>query len=169
MTTRREKTAQYARRASREDSVWFIGMLVSLLADSKETGGRFGLMEFVVRKGGEPPRHVHRREDEAFYVLEGEIVCYVGEEIHGAGPGTFVFLPRDVPHSFAVETDAARVLVLVAPGGFEGFFRTPQFSEPARALELPPTPEGPPDVEALVAEMGRYGSEVVGPPGAPQG
>lgn len=167
MTIQPEKTAQYARRAEPESSVWFMGMLIGFLADSRETGGRFGLMEFVGRKGDEPPRHVHHREDEAFYVLEGEITCYVGEETYEAGPGTFVFLPRDVPHSFTGETDVARVLVLVVPGGFEEFFRTPQFSEPARTPELPPPLTGPPDVEALMAEMERYGCETVGPPGAP--
>lgn len=62
-----------------------------------------------------------------------------------------------------------RALVLVAPGGFEEFFRTPRFSEPARSLGLPPPLEVPPDIEALVAEMERYGSEVVGPTGVPQG
>ena len=167
MTIHPEKAAQYAHPARVEDSVWFMGMLVSFLADSEQTGGRFGLMEFVVRKVDEPPRHVHHREDEAFYVLEGGITCYVGEDAYKAPPGTFAFLPRDVPHSFTVETDVVRVLVLLAPGGFEEFFRSSRFSEPARALELPP-PAGPPDVEALLAEMGRYGSEAVGPPGPPQ-
>ena len=65
-------------------------------------------------------------------------------------------------------TDVIRMLVLVAPGGFEEFFRPPQASEPAPAPELPPPPEGPPDVAALVAAMEHHGIEVVGPPGPPE-
>ncbi|MGH3089051.1 MAG: quercetin 2,3-dioxygenase [Rubrobacteraceae bacterium] len=165
--TANEKTGPYARGADTGSPVWFMGIRVSFLADSEETGGRFGLMEFEARKGDEPPRHIHHREDEAFYVIEGAMTCYVGEEAYEAGPGTFVLLPRGIPHSFTVETDAARVLVLVAPGGFEEFFRGSRFSEPALSPE-PPTPEGPPDVAALVAEMERYGAEAVGPPGPPR-
>jgi hypothetical protein len=78
-----------------------------------------------------------------------------------------VFALRSVPHSFAFETDVIRKLILLAPGGAEEHFRDPRFSEPARALTLPPPPEGPPDVAALVSDMARYGVEVVGPPGPP--
>lgn len=159
-----EGSAQYARRASQQSSVWHRGALFSFLAVSKETNGQFGLMETVVRKGDEPPRHVHRREDEAIYVLEGGITFYIGDKTYGATPGTFVFMPRDVPHSFTIETDVVRMLVLVAPGGFEEAFRTSRFSEPAQSLELPPPLTGPPDVKALAAEMERYGVEAVGPP-----
>jgi len=75
----------------------------------------------------------------------------------------FVSAPRGVPHSYTFETDVIRMLVLVAPGGFEEFFRSPQSSKPARALEIPP-PEGPPDVPAIVAALEQHGVEVLGPP-----
>jgi quercetin dioxygenase-like cupin family protein len=162
-----EGVAQYARRVDSGSSVWYVGNLFTILAGSEDTGGRFGLVEAVSRKGSEPPRHVHQREDEAWYVLEGEISYYIGDEIHRATPGSFVFAPRSVPHSFAFETDVIRKLILLAPGGAEEHFRDPRFSEPARALTLPPPPEGPPDVAALVSDMARYGVEVVGPPGPP--
>ena len=73
MTIEPERIAQYARRADVKSSVWYLGCLFTVLADSQETGGRFGLIESLSPKGTEPPRHVHSREDEAFYLLEGEI------------------------------------------------------------------------------------------------
>jgi quercetin dioxygenase-like cupin family protein len=164
MAIKSEGAAQYARRADPESSVWYLGCLFSVLADSQETGGRFGLVESLSPKGTEPPRHVHSREDEAFYLLEGEITFYIGEETHEATPGTFVLAPRGVPHSYTFETDEIRMLVLVAPGGFEEFFRPAQSSEPAQALEVPPPAEGPPDVPAIVAALEHHGVEVVGPP-----
>jgi quercetin dioxygenase-like cupin family protein len=142
--------------------------LFSVLAGSEETGGRFGLMEMVAPKGREPSRHVHYRDDEGFYVLEGGITFYVGEETYEAGPGAFVFLPRGIPHTYTFETDAVRALAIVAPGGIEGHFRDPRFSEPARTLTLNPTV--PPDkavLEELAEDLASYYTEIVGPPGPP--
>ncbi len=163
-----EGLGQYARRASLESSVWYMGGLFGILAGSEETNGQFGLMEILGRKGLEPPRHVHHRDDEGFYVLEGEITYYVGEETYKAGPGTFVFLPRGVPHSFTFETDVIRKLAIIAPGGLVAHFRDPRFSEPAQALTLPPPPAGPPDMAAFAEDLAGYGIEIVGPPGPPE-
>ena len=168
MTIEPEGTAQYARRASRESSVWYMGCLFTVLADSEETGGLYGLVETLAPKGAEPPRHIHNREDEAFYVLEGEVTFYIGDETYEATPGTFLPAPRGVPHSYTFETDVVRMLGLIAPGGFEEFFRPPQFSKPAQAPELPPPSEGPPDAPDLVATMEQFDLEVVGPPGPPE-
>ena len=159
-------TTADARSATTDNSYGYIGTLNTFLADATDTGGQFSLVEITSYQGGEPPRHVHRREDEAFYVLEGAITYYVGESVLEASAGTFVFLPRDVPHSFLLRTPTARMLCLVAPGGFEGHFRDARFAEPAQALTLG-TVAGPPDVGALVANLAEYGIEVVGPPGPP--
>jgi quercetin dioxygenase-like cupin family protein len=166
MTIKPEGAAQYARRANQESSVWYLGCLFTVLADSEETGGQFGLIESLSPKGTEPPRHIHSREDETFYVLEGEITFYIGDQTYKAAPGMVVSAPRGVPHSYTFETGVIRMLVLVAPGGFEEFFRPAQFSKPAQAPEIPP-PEGPPDVQAIVAALEHHGVEVVGPPGPP--
>ena len=166
MTIQPERIAPYSRRPEVGSSVWYVGCVFTVLANARETGGRFGLVESLSPKGTEPPRHVHSQEDEAFYLLEGEITFFIGEETHEATPGTFVMAPRGVAHSYTFETEEIRMLVLVAPGGFEEFFRPPQMSEPARKLEVPPA-EGPPDVPALVAALEHYGVEVVGPPGPP--
>jgi quercetin dioxygenase-like cupin family protein len=162
--------APYARRMDRESSVSYMDCLFSVLAGSEQTDGRFGLMEMVAPKGREPSRHLHYTDDEGFYVLDGQVTFYVGEEIHRAGPGTFVFLPHGVPHSYTFETDAVRMLSIVAPGGLEAHFQDVRFSEPATDLALPQT-LGEPDA-AMLEEMGKdlagYGTEVVGPPGPPQ-
>jgi quercetin dioxygenase-like cupin family protein len=165
-----EGGAQYARRMTRESSFLYMDCLFSVLARSDETDGRFGLMEMVAPRGREPSRHLHYTDDEGFYVLDGQVTFYVGEEIHRAGPGTFVFLPHGVPHSYTFETDAVRMLSIVAPGGLEAHFQDVRFSEPATDLALPQT-LGEPDA-AMLEEMGKdlagYGTEVVGPPGPPQ-
>ena len=163
-----ERVEPYARRMSPENSVRYVDCLFSVLAGSEETGGRFGLMEMVAPKGREPSRHVHRREDEGFYVLEGEITFYVGEETFKAGPGTFVFLPRGIPHSYTFETGVIRALAIVAPGGIEGHFRDPRFSEPAQTLALTPTmPLDEPVLMEMAEDLAAHDTEVVGPPGPP--
>jgi quercetin dioxygenase-like cupin family protein len=167
MTIKPEGTAQYARRADVESSVWYLGCLFTVLADAEETSGHYGLIESLSPKGTEPPRHIHSREDETFYVLEGKITFYIGEETYEATPGTFVSAPRGLPHSYTFDTEVIRMLVLVSPGGFEEFFRPPQSSEPAQALEIPPPSDTPPDVAAIVAALEQHGVEVVGPPGPP--
>ena len=162
--------ASYARRMSRASSVSYLDCLFSVLASSEQTDGRFGLMEMVAPKGREPSRHLHYTDDEGFYVLEGELTFYVGDEIYEACPGTFVFLPHGVAHSYTFETDSVRMLAIVAPGGLERHFRDPRFSEPAKGTTLP-TPSGPPDpelLEAMAADLASYGTEVVGPPGPPR-
>ncbi|MGI8910825.1 MAG: quercetin 2,3-dioxygenase [Rubrobacteraceae bacterium] len=169
MINKPEKVAQYARRASVEDSRWYLGCLFTVLADAEETGGQFGLIESLSPKGAEPPRHVHSREDEAFHVLEGRITFYIGDETYEGTPGTFVFAPRGIAHSYTFDTDVIRMLVFVTPGGFEEFFRDARLSEPAKAPELPPPSEEPLDVPALAAAMEQHGIEIVGPPGPPLG
>jgi quercetin dioxygenase-like cupin family protein len=163
--------APYTRRASRGTSMWYMGCLFTVLAASEDTGGRFGLLEMVLPKGREPSRHLHRRDDEGFYVLEGNLTFYVGEEVHEAGPGAFVFLPHGVAHSYTLATDEVRMLGIVAPGGLEGHFRDSRFAEPAESQTLPPTPLEPPDAatfEEMAEDLAGYDTEVVGPPGPPE-
>jgi quercetin dioxygenase-like cupin family protein len=100
-----------------------VGELVTLLASAEQTGGLFGLMEGVLAKGAEPPPHVHHREDESFFVLEGSLVVRVGDEVFSASPGSFVCCPRDVPHLLTLESEQVRMLTLVTPGGLESVLR----------------------------------------------
>ena len=87
-------------RQSLEHSVWYNGWLMTFLATGEETQGQFALIEAVGRRGDVPPPHIHHREEETFYVLEGEMTFSVGGQTIKATPGTMVCLPRDVAHSF---------------------------------------------------------------------
>ncbi|HLG72397.1 MAG TPA: cupin domain-containing protein [Chloroflexota bacterium] len=93
------------------------------LLKSADTGGQLALSEGVVHPGQVPPPHVHHNEDEAFYVLAGELTIQAGETRYRATAGTIVWLPREIPHGIAVETDEARVLNLLAPAGLEEFLQ----------------------------------------------
>jgi quercetin dioxygenase-like cupin family protein len=146
--------------------IWFLRNRMTVKATADTTAGAFGLVESLIAPGFSPPLHVHHREDESFYVLEGELTLQCGEKRFRASAGAFVFLPRDVPHTFVVEGDRpARMLTLLTPGGGEGVF-----IEGGRHPErdgLPP--ETPPDIAALKEVSSRFGAEIVGPPIAPEG
>jgi quercetin dioxygenase-like cupin family protein len=144
---------------AKENAFWWQGALMEIKARAEDTGGALGLVEGSFYRGFGPPLHVHSREDEAMYVLEGEIRFRQGEEEFLAGPGTWVWQPRGEPHAFKVETERARALVLVTPGGFERMFEEGGVpaSESAGAPELEYNPE------AAVAISKRFGFEVVGP------
>ena len=149
-------------RQSLDRSVWYNGALMTFLATGEETHGQFALVEAVGRKGNVPPRHIHHREDEIYYILEGEIVFSVGDRTIEGTPGTMVFLPRDVPHSWTTESEQIRFLFLLTPAGGEGWFK--EFSVPARAMTLPPADEiGYQEVQRMLEAAPRYGIEFVLP------
>jgi len=146
------------------NAVWFLRNHMTIKATAESTGGAYGLVESLVAPGFSPPLHVHHREDEAFYVLEGDLTMRCGERTFAAGPGAFVFLPREVPHTFVVEGGRpARMLTLLSPGGGEGVFV--DGGRPAENAGLPPAT--PPDIEALKRVSHQYGAEIVGPPMQP--
>jgi quercetin dioxygenase-like cupin family protein len=145
-------------------SAWYAGWLVTFLATGAETDGQFSLTAVTGRRGqsAAPPWHLHTREEECFYVLEGAITCFVGAETIRVPAGGFVVLPRGVPHRYELATEEARLLNLCVPAGFEEFYRA--LSEPAPDLTLPPAPAGPPGMAHLLAVATAHGIEIVGPP-----
>ncbi len=138
-----------------DNSLWYIGHLMSVLVSGKDTGGAFALIHGYEIQGLEPPPHIHTKEDESFYVINGEINFTVDNEVLKAESGKWVFLPRNIRHSFKVVTGQAEVLIHLSPGGFEEYFR--EMSEPAKELSIPPAPEGPPDVKRIIETASRYG------------
>ena len=138
-----------------KNSYWYIGHLMSILVSSKDTNGAFSLIHGYEIKGLEPPPHVHTKEDESFYILDGEINYTVDKEVFNAKRGDWIFLPRNVQHSFKVQSDQAEVLIQLSPGGFEEYFK--EMSEPAKALIIPPRPQGPPDVKRIIETASKYG------------
>jgi len=148
-------------RQSLDHSVWYNGSLLTFLATGEETDGQFALIEAVARRGNVPPPHIHHREDEIFYVLEGEIVISVGDRTIKGTSGTMVFLPRDVRHSFTIESDQSRMLILLTPAGLEAWFK--EFSVPALAMTLPPADEPEyRELQRMLQAAPRYGIEFVG-------
>jgi len=143
-----------------KNSYWYLGLLMSVLIPSKDTGGSFSLIHGFEIKGLEPPPHLHTKEDESFYLLDGEINYTVGNEVFNAKKGDWMFLPRNIQHSFQVQTEQAEVLVHLSPGGFENFFI--EMSEPAGELVIPPRPQGPPDVRRIVETASKYGIKFPG-------
>jgi len=137
------------------NSYWYIGHLMSILLSGKDTGGAFALIHGFEIKGLEPPPHTHSREDESFYLLEGEIIYKAGDMVMNAKKGNWVFLPRGIQHSFQVVSDQAEVLIHLSPAGFENYFV--EMSEPAVELVIPPRPQGPPDVKRIIETASKYG------------
>ena len=148
------QTLQPQLNTRNDDVFFFLGAPTSLRATAATTGGAFGLIEgHQMPPGFESPYHVHSNEDEAFYVLEGEIAFIVDGKWMAGGPGTYAFGPRNIPHGFKVVSDTpARLLLLASPGGFEGFVSELRQPEPA-----------PPDMGVLATTAARYGIEILGP------
>ncbi len=139
-----------------------------ILASASDTGGALGLIDAIVPPGGGPPPHIHTREDEFFYILEGEITFYV-ESAAAAAPliaraGTFLFAPRNQKHRFRNETAApARMLVGVLPGGFERLFVNTGAKLPTGSTT--PAPVSEPDLIKLAQVAAQtFGCHIDPPP-----
>jgi len=147
------------------EALWFVGTLAIVKASGATTGGRMAVVDQLAARGAGSPLHVHRREDEWFYVTEGELAFWVGGSRIAAPAGAFVYGPRDVPHTFEVVSERARFLLVAEPAGYQDFMRAA--GEPATALTLPPPPAEPPDPATLAALAAEHGVEILGPPGIP--
>jgi len=132
------------------------GDINRFLAVSEDTGGAYSQWEAIVPPGGGPRLHVHSRENESFYVLEGELVFQLGDIQETAAAGTYVNLPVGIPHCFRNKTQAvARLLITVIPGGLEGlFFESGTEVEPGATVAPEPAPG---EKERIGASAPRYG------------
>jgi quercetin dioxygenase-like cupin family protein len=147
-------------------ALWHMGALLKFKAVGAETDGQFWLAEQYSERGYASPLHQHSREDELFIVLDGELTVHVDGTDQVAGEGAVAFAPRDLPHRFQVESPSARFLILSTPAGLEKWFF--QTGTPALALTLPPPPDGPPDVRALVESLAAFGVRLLAPPPRPE-
>jgi quercetin dioxygenase-like cupin family protein len=148
------------------EALWFMGTLATIKASTEGTAGRVAVIEHTAPYNSGSPLHVHHRENEWFYVLEGELTIWVDGQVIRAPKGSFVFGPQDTPHTFTVSSpEGARFLLVTEPAGFESFMRS--CAEPAKALTLPPPPGEPPDAGRMGAIAEEYGIEILGPPGIP--
>lgn len=143
-------------------TVAVVGDVYRFLATGEETGGKYAMFEAWVPPGGGPPPHIHEREEEGFYILEGEITFHIGDECLVATKGMFASLPVGIAHAFKNESDQpARMLITVAPAGLEKMFL-------AVGASLPPgsTTASPPsrdEIDRLLAVAPDYGIEILMP------
>ncbi len=140
------------------------GKTVSVMGDryaykavGEQTGGAYGLVETTVSAASSgPPPHVHQSEDEAFYVLEGDVTVLIGDRTVTAAAGSFAFIPRGTIHTFSNQGALeARFLVILSPGGFEHAFE--------EMAEVAPSADQPPDMDRLMAIARKYNLEIAGP------
>jgi mannose-6-phosphate isomerase-like protein (cupin superfamily) len=130
----------FARAATVDSTFSYMGSLMTFLAKSSDTGGRFALMEFYTKPGNEPPPHVHEREHELYFVLEGSMRFYCEDKILDIKAGEVAFLPQGKAHAFHCLSPVVRTLILVQaigeePVGLDNYFLA--MGEPARSMSLP--------------------------------
>lgn len=166
MTPQTSETAPISLGPGEGEALWFLGGLVTIKASGSQSGGKVAVTEQLMPRGAGSPLHVHHREDEWFYVIDGELTFWIGGETIVAPAGSFVYGPREIPHTFIVSSEDARFLLVTEPAGFEDFTRA--LSEPATRLEIPPPPAEAPDLDGLVAVAASFGIEILGPPGIPE-
>jgi mannose-6-phosphate isomerase-like protein (cupin superfamily) len=139
---------------------WWFGALAVIKATGADTGGQLTIVEMTEPPGVDGPLHVHYREDEAFWILEGSATFRVGDETVEAKAGDYLFGPRHVPHKYTVGPDGCRMLFICTPGGnFENLVR--EMSEPAPSRTLPPLPDEEPDYERIAAIARANGCELL--------
>jgi len=141
---------------------WWFGALAEIKATAADTGGLMSIVEVTEPPGSEAPLHVHHRDDEGFWVLEGEVTFQVGDTTIEAAAGDYVFGPRDIPHRFTVGERGCRMLFILVPGGIEDVIRAT--SEPAAARTLPPGPAHEPsaeEIEQIKAIVKEHGYELL--------
>jgi quercetin dioxygenase-like cupin family protein len=141
---------------------WWFGGLAEIKATAADTGGRMTIVEVTEPPGMAAPLHVHHRDDEGFWILEGEVTFEVGDETIEASAGDYVFGPRDIPHRFTVGDRGCRMLFILVPGGIEDLIRAT--SEPAQSRAVPPPPDHDPtpeEMEGLKAIIKEHGYELL--------
>lgn len=143
------------------ERLWFYGGGVfTIKATSAETGGSLFMFEDTMARGKTTPLHLHPEEEEAVYVIEGELLVHVDGQEHPVSTGGLFVTPRGVPHAFLVTSKIARVLAILTPGKAEAFYRGA--SEPATSDT---DPSGPVDFDRLRQSAEQNGSiQILGPP-----
>jgi quercetin dioxygenase-like cupin family protein len=150
------------RRPTEGRTIAVVGDVYRFLATGDNTHGTYAMWEAVVPPGGGPPPHVHSREEEGFYVLEGEVTVQAGDKRIVATAGMFVNMPIGLPHSFKNESDKpAKMLIMVAPAGLENmFFEVGVPLAEGSTTALPPTQE---EIAKLLKIAPKYGVEILLP------
>ena len=158
-----ETATQLYRLASGEGlaDAWWKSGRVTIKAGPDETGNAFSQLVMDEPRGSGTPIHTHHNEDETFYVLEGQVTMFSGDERIDLEAGDYFFVPRGVVHAYLVRSERARMLVTISPSGTEQLFVS--LGVPATGSE-PPTEAVMPPMPELVRLFAQYGTEILGPP-----
>jgi mannose-6-phosphate isomerase-like protein (cupin superfamily) len=151
------------------ERVWAMGSLFEMKLDAARSGGTRGVMEVTQPPGVATPLHIHHREAEVFYVLDGTMIYEAGGASFNLEAGSFMFLPSGVAHRFRVTgTEPVRFLGIAAPGGLENLYREVGAPAPDRSLPKPTPSETASEISRWARVGPGYGLEVVGPPLPPE-
>ena len=141
-------------KAGEGRSVWVVGDLYTFLATGEDTNGAYALIHALVPPGSGPPPHIHRREDEAFFILEGQVAIHVDGRDLSATAGAWVTLPKGTLHAFKnIGPTPAKMLILVNPSGLERYFTEVGHASKEESVT-------PAAIETLLAVAPKYGLEV---------
>jgi mannose-6-phosphate isomerase-like protein (cupin superfamily) len=147
------------RTPSEGRTIAVVGDVYRFMATGDDTNGKYALWEAIVPPGGGPPPHVHSREEEGFYILEGEITITIGDKRIVATAGMFANMPVGTPHSFKNESSKpAKMLISVAPAGLEKMFFECGVPAAQGATTAPPPTKA--EIDKLLEIAPRYGIEI---------
>jgi quercetin dioxygenase-like cupin family protein len=158
-TTQAQALDPVAVRSVEGEARWWFAGLAVIRATATDTGGQMTIVEMTEPPGAQAPLHVHHREDEAFWILEGDATFEVGDTTIEAHAGDYLFGPRDIPHRYTVGDAGCRMLFICTPAGFEDLVIA--MSEPALARTLPPPSDEEPDMERVAAIAEAHGCELL--------
>jgi quercetin dioxygenase-like cupin family protein len=145
-------------RSGEGKALWGPGDMYTLLVTGDQTAGTVFAMEGLVPPGGGPPHHIHDREDETLYIVEGECEVQIGDDRMSASTGDFVWMSRCIPHRFSnTGTEQMRLILTFTPAGIERFFE--EVFEDVHDRTAPPPPTSPELIQRLVTTAPRYGLE----------
>jgi quercetin dioxygenase-like cupin family protein len=146
-----------------KEALNWLGELAIIHVTGKETNGSYCIIELYATTKGSPPWHVHHNEDESFYIIDGKFTFFVGDKTYEATSGDYLLAPRDIPHTYTVDSPGhARLLMICSPAGFENAVR--DMSTPATSL-VPPNPEEAElNFDKITDIAAQYGVEFISPP-----
>lgn len=154
-------TTAFLSNGTPENSRAIPGAMFHFLATGEQTNNLFSLMYIEVHKGNEPPAHVHKNEDESYYILEGAVRFWIGDQILDAKAGDFIHLPKGIPHKFELQSAYVKELMWMTPSGLEKWFW--DNSAPAPDMKPLPVMTEPPPAELMahfVQSLSAYGVDL---------
>jgi quercetin dioxygenase-like cupin family protein len=160
MTQQTQVLQAISTRSGDGEARWWFGALAEIKVTAGQTGGLLSIIQITEAPNAVGPLHVHHREDEGFWILEGDVTFEVGDVTIEASAGDFAFGPRGIPHRYTVGDAGCRMLFIMTPGGFEDLVR--EMSVPAESRTLPPASDEEPDWEHVAAVAKAHACELLG-------